>query len=129
MFLQLLCACSHGLSPFWSTQLPVLIAVSIFGPTQPYIVEPGHDRCKATKFQEQAATDFVWRLENRTNSKMELPMDRNGNWGEQEAYFEGLNKQNAKCSKENTAKIYAELGAQLVFKPSQVCKLHFDIAI
>ena len=110
-------------------QLPVLIAVSIFGPTPSYIVEPGYDRCTATKFQEQAATDFVWRLQNRTNSKMELPMDLNGNWGEQEAYFEGLNKQNAKCSKENTAKIYAELGAQLVFQPSQVCKLHFDIAI
>ena len=26
-------------------------------------------------------------------------------WGEQETYFEGLNKQNAKCSKETTAKI------------------------
>jgi len=116
VFLQLLCACSHGLSPFWSTQLPVLIAVSIFGPTQPYIVEPGHDRCKATKFQEQAATDFVWRLENRTNSKMELPMDRNGNWGEQEAYFEGLNKQNAKCSKENTAKNLCRIGRAARFQ-------------
>ena len=44
--------------PFWSTQLPVLIAVSIFGPTPSYIVEPGYDRCKATKFQEQVVTDL-----------------------------------------------------------------------
>ena len=28
--------------PFWSTQLPVLIAVSIFGPKPSYIVEPGY---------------------------------------------------------------------------------------
>ena len=33
------------------------------------------------------------------------------------------------AQKRTQPKIYAELGAQLVFKPSQVCKLHFDIAI
>jgi hypothetical protein len=88
--------------PFWSTQFPVLIAVSIFGPTPSYIVEPWYDSCKTTKFQEKAATDVYGasRLEKRTSSKMELPMDPSVNWGERKTYFEGLNKQNAKCSKD-----------------------------
>ena len=51
-------------------------------------------------FKSSPPQFFLWRLENRTSSKMELPMDPNGNWGEQETYLEGLNKQNAKCSKE-----------------------------
>ena len=57
---------------------------------------------KPLKFQEKAATDVYGasRLEKRTSSKMELPMDPSVNWGERKTYFEGLNKQNAKCSKD-----------------------------
>ena len=47
---------------------------------------------------------------------MELPMDPSGHWGEPEACFEGLSKQNAECSKETTTKIYVELVAQLDFQ-------------
>jgi tetrahydromethanopterin S-methyltransferase subunit F len=55
---------------------------------------------------------------------MELPMDPNGNWGERETYFEGLNKQNAMLNRDRaltggfdaTTKICAELGALLVFQ-------------
>jgi hypothetical protein len=54
---------------------------------------------------------------------MKLPMDPSGNWGEQDTFFEGLNGQNAKCSKETTAKIYQE---QHKFLSNCILKLLYD---
>ena len=50
--------------PFWSTQLPVLIAVSIFGPKPSYIVEPGYvwqvqSHAKPLSFKSRSSQIFM----------------------------------------------------------------------
>ena len=84
----------------------------------PTLLSLGMTGAEATKFQEQAATDSYGVSTTEQVPKWNCPWAQVEIGESRKRTLEGLNKQNAKCSKETTVKIYAELGAQLVSKNS-----------